>query len=122
MTWHQRAALRVIARTPSRLRHRTGNTPYIDTHTSTKIAITTWRALEGKRLVHRDHDAHPSSPIGQRLALTPLGLAVLNHFHRLTFPVSATRLWPPAPPAHLTTLPTAPPPARPAAPTRPPAR
>ncbi|MGW0744097.1 hypothetical protein ACWD3I_29805 [Streptomyces sp. NPDC002817] len=95
----------------------------MDTHTSAHIAITTWRALERKRLVHRDHQALPGSPLGQRLALTDLGLAVLNHFHPNSFPASATELWPPSPPAHLTALPgpsrtpAAPPVSPPTAPT-----
>ncbi|MEE1765271.1 hypothetical protein [Streptomyces sp. SP18BB07] len=106
LTWHQRAALRVLARTPSRIRQRENGSLYVDTQTSTHIAITTWRALERKGLAHRDHAAHPASALGQRLALTPLGLRVLNHVTGLAFPPSATRLWPPAPPQHFTAHPT----------------
>ncbi|MEU9396947.1 hypothetical protein AB0D86_44025 [Streptomyces sp. NPDC048324] len=107
MTWQQRAALRVLARTPSRVRQRSNGSPYVDTQTSTHIAITTWHALERKGLAYRDHTAHPASLIGQRLALTPKGLAVLNHLAQATFPSSATQLWPPAPPRHFTAHPTA---------------
>ncbi|MDF3292391.1 hypothetical protein [Streptomyces silvisoli] len=105
LTWHQRAALRVLARTPSRIRQRDNGSLYVDTQTSSHIAITTWRALERKGLVHRDRDAHPASAIGQRLAPTPLGLSVLNHLSGVTFPPSATQLWPPNPPKHFTTAP-----------------
>ncbi|MET9832786.1 hypothetical protein ABZ078_26580 [Streptomyces sp. NPDC006385] len=107
LTWQQRAALRVLARTPSRIRQRDNGSLYVDTHSSTHIAITTWRALERKGLAHRDHAAHPASLIGQRLALTRKGLAVLNHLARATFPSSATQLWPPAPPPQYTSLPSA---------------
>lgn len=107
MTWHQRAALRVLARTPSRIRLRSNGTHYVDTQSSSHIAITTWHALERKGLAYRDHTAHPASLIGQRLALTPKGLAVLNRLAQATFPSSATQLWPPAPPRHFTAHPTA---------------
>ncbi|MEU1477080.1 hypothetical protein [Streptomyces sp. NPDC005760] len=107
MTWQQRAALRVLARTPSRVRQRNNGSQYVDTQTSSHIAITTWHALERKGLAYRDHTAHPASLIGQRLALTPKGLAVLNHLAQATFPSSATRLWPPAPPRHFTAHPSA---------------
>ncbi|ULR48493.1 hypothetical protein [Streptomyces deccanensis] len=106
LTWHQRAALRVLARTPSWIRQRGSGSLHADTQTSTHIAITTRRALERKGLAHRDHAAHPASALGQRLALTPLGLSVLNHVTGRTFPPSATRLWPPAPPRHITAHPT----------------
>ncbi|WP_416986166.1 hypothetical protein, partial [Streptomyces sp. T028] len=74
--------------------------------TSSHIAITTWHALERKGLAYRDTAAHPASLIGQRLALTHKGLAVLNHLAQATFPSSATRLWPPAPPRHFTAHPS----------------
>jgi hypothetical protein len=105
LTWQQRAALRVLARTPSRIRQRETGSLYVDTQTSSHIPITTWRALERKDLAHRDQGAHPASAIGQRLALTPLGLTVLNHLSSVTFPPSATQLWPPDPPQHFTTAP-----------------
>ena len=107
MTWQQRAALRVLARTPSRVRQRNNGSTYVDTQTSSHIAITTWHALERKGLAHRDHTAHPASLLGQRLALTHKGLAVLNHLAQTSFPSSATRLWPPAPPRHFTAHPSA---------------
>lgn len=107
LSWQQRAALRVLARTPSRVRQRNNGSQYVDTQTSSHIAITTWHALERKGLAYRDHTAHPASLIGQRLALTDKGLAVLNHLAEATFPASATQLWPPAPPRHFTAHPTA---------------
>jgi hypothetical protein len=79
----------------------------VDTQTSSHIAITTWNALERKGLAYRDRTADPASVIGQRLALTHKGLAVLNHLSRATYPSSATQLWPPAPPPHFTTRPSA---------------
>ncbi|NJQ03315.1 hypothetical protein [Streptomyces zingiberis] len=79
----------------------------MDTQTSSHIAITTWHALERKGLAYRDAAAHPASLIGQRLALTHKGLAVLNHLAQATFPASVTHLWPPAPPRHFTAHPTA---------------
>ncbi|MDX2872708.1 hypothetical protein [Streptomyces ipomoeae] len=106
LSWQQRAALRVLARTPSRVRMRSNGSPYVDTQTSSHIAITTWNALERKGLAYRDHTAHPASLIGQRLALTYKGLAVLNHLAQATFPSSATQLWPPAPPRNFTAHPT----------------
>ncbi|MFF9040547.1 hypothetical protein ACF090_34355 [Streptomyces sp. NPDC014892] len=106
LTWHQRAALRVLACTPSRIRQRENGSLYVDTQTSTHIAITTWQALDRKGLAHRDHAAHPASALGQRLALTPLGLSILNHVTELAFPPSANQLWPPAPPQHFTAHPT----------------
>lgn len=107
LTWHQRAALRVLARTPCRIRQHENGSLHVDTQTSTHIAITTWRALERKGLAHRDLAAHPASAIGQRLALTPLGLSVLNHLTGRAFPPSTTRLWPPSPPRHFTAHPSA---------------
>ncbi|GAA3500721.1 hypothetical protein GCM10019016_078280 [Streptomyces prasinosporus] len=80
----------------------------MDTQTSSHIAFTTWHALERKGLAYRDHTAHPASLLGQRLALTGKGLAVLNHLSRASFPPSATQLWPPAPPRHYTSAPSAP--------------
>ncbi|WP_449342311.1 hypothetical protein, partial [Streptomyces aurantiogriseus] len=108
LTWQQRAALRVLARTPSRVRQRSNGSHFVDTQTSSHIAITTWHALERKGLAYRDHTAHPASLMGQRLALTPKGLAVLNHLARATYPSTATELWPPAPPAHFTSPPSVP--------------
>ncbi|MFD5128947.1 hypothetical protein [Streptomyces olindensis] len=108
MTWQQRAALRVLARTPSRVRQRNSGSHFVDTQTSSHIAITTWNALERKGLVYRDRAADPASLIGQRLALTHKGLVVLNHLSQATFPSSATQLWPPAPPPHFTAHPSAP--------------
>ncbi|MFI5795884.1 hypothetical protein [Streptomyces sp. NPDC051677] len=107
MTWQQRAALRVLARTPSRVRQRTNGSPYVDTQTSSHIAITTWHILERKGLAYRDHTAHPTSLLSQRLALTHKGLAVLNYHAQATYPSSATRLWPPTPPRQFTSHPTA---------------
>ncbi|MFF3332745.1 hypothetical protein ACFYWX_24815 [Streptomyces sp. NPDC002888] len=107
LTWQQRAALRVLSRTPSRVRQRDNGSQYVDTQTSSHIAITTWNALERKGLAYRDDTAHPASLIGQRLALTVKGLAVLNHLSQATFPSSATQLWPPAPPRHFTSAPSA---------------
>ncbi|MFI6808140.1 hypothetical protein ACIBO6_24520 [Streptomyces luteogriseus] len=107
LTWQQRAALRVLARTPSRVRQRNNGSRYVDTQTSSHIAITTWNALERKSLAYRDDTAHAASPIGQRLALTGKGLAVLNHLSQATFSSSATQLWPPAPPRHFTSAPHA---------------
>ncbi|MDL2075717.1 hypothetical protein QNN03_04625 [Streptomyces sp. GXMU-J15] len=106
LTWQQRAALRVLARTPSRIRQRATGTLYVDTQTSAHIAIATWHALERKGLAHRDLAAHPASAIGQRLALTPLGVSVLNDISGLTFPPSRAQLWPPDPPSHFTCAPT----------------
>ncbi|NUS85363.1 MAG: hypothetical protein HOY75_22205 [Streptomyces sp.] len=107
LTWQQRAALRVLARTPSRVRQRDNGSQYVDTQTSSHIAITTWNALERKGLAYRDDIAHPASLIGQRLALTGKGLAVLNHLSQATFPSSATQLWPPAPRRRFTSAPSA---------------
>lgn len=106
LTWQQRAALRVFARTPSRVRQRSNGSHYVDTQTSTHIAITTWRALERKGLAYRDHTAHPASVMGQRLALTRKGLAVLNSLTHATYPSTATELWPPAPPPRFTSPPS----------------
>ncbi|MCL6737718.1 MULTISPECIES: hypothetical protein [Streptomyces] len=93
--------------TPSRIRQRENGSLYMDTHASTRVAITTWRALERKGLAHRDLDAHPASAIGQRLAATPLGLTVLKHLSGVAFPPAATQLWPPDPPRHFITAPAA---------------
>ncbi|MER6531647.1 hypothetical protein [Streptomyces sp. NPDC001508] len=95
----------MLARTPSRIRQRGNGSLYVDTQTSAQIALTTWRALERKGLAHRDQDAHPASVIGQRLAPTLLGLAVLRHISRVAFPPSAAQLWPPTPPAHFIKVP-----------------
>lgn len=108
LTWQQRAALRVLARTPSRVRQRSSGSHFVDTQTSSHIAMSTWNALERKGLAYRDRTADPASVIGQRLALTHKGLAVLNHLSRATYPSSATQLWPPAPPPHFTARPSAP--------------
>lgn len=105
LTWQQRAALRVLARTPSRIRQRGTGPLYVDTQTSAHIAIATWHALERKGLAHRDLAAHPASAIGQRLALTPLGVSVLNEISGLTFPPSRAQLWPPDPPSRFTCAP-----------------
>ncbi|WP_218969620.1 hypothetical protein, partial [Streptomyces sp. JV178] len=43
LSWQQRAALRILARTPSRVRLRSNGSPYVDTQTSSHIAITTCR-------------------------------------------------------------------------------
>ncbi|MFE6457795.1 hypothetical protein ACFVP0_10080 [Streptomyces cinereoruber] len=71
------------------------------------LPLVTFRALERKGLAYRDHEAHPASPLGQRIAPTPLGLFALARFTGLTFPSSAARLWPSHPPKHLTAAPTA---------------
>lgn len=105
LTWQQRAALRVIARTPSRVRQRDDGRFCVDTQSSSRIAIATWLALERKGLAYRDAIAHPASLVGQRLALTPKGLAVLNHVSNVIFPSSATRLWPRALPPQFTARP-----------------
>ncbi|NGO45122.1 hypothetical protein [Streptomyces ureilyticus] len=106
LTWQQRAALRVLARTPSRVRQRSNSSHHVDTQTSSHIAITTWHALERKGLAYRDHTAHPASLMGQRLALTRKGLAVLNHISPVTYPSTTTQLRPPAPPPHFTSHPS----------------
>ncbi|MGC5041295.1 hypothetical protein ACPXCS_38070 [Streptomyces sp. DT190] len=108
LTWQQRAALRVLARMPSRVRQRSNGSHFGDTQTSSHIAITTWNALERKGLAYRDRTADPAYVISQRVALTHKGLAVLNHLSRATYPSSATQLWPAAPPLHLTARPSAP--------------
>ncbi|MFJ9900699.1 hypothetical protein ACIQPR_45985 [Streptomyces sp. NPDC091280] len=108
LSWQQRAGLSVLARCPCRIRQRADGRLYVDTHSSSLLPIRTWQALERKGLVHRDHAAHPASALGQRLALTPRGLAVLSYRPGKVFPLSATRLWPPAPPAHLTAAPRLP--------------
>ncbi|MFF0201945.1 hypothetical protein [Streptomyces sp. NPDC005017] len=108
LSWQQGAALRVLARTPSRVRQRSNGSHYVDTQTSTHIAIATWHALERKGLAYRDHAAHPASVMGQRLALTRRGLAVLNHLAGRAYSSTATELWPPSPPAQFTSHPGVP--------------
>jgi hypothetical protein len=108
LSWQQHAGLSVLARCPCRIRQRADGRLSVDTHSSSPLPIRTWQALERKGLAHRDHAAHPASALGQRLALGPRGLAVLNHLPGKVFPLSTTRLWPPAPPAHLTAAPRLP--------------
>ncbi|MGW2051628.1 hypothetical protein ACWCPF_41815 [Streptomyces sp. NPDC001858] len=115
LTWQLRAALRVVALTPSRVRQRSNGSHHVDTQSSTHIALTTWHALERKGLAYRDHTAHPASVVGQRLALTFEGLAVLNHLTGRAYSSTATELRPPAPPPHFTSRPSIPAPRAPRA-------